>query len=255
MTDSHRRRDQNQDAQDHDVESREGSVADAFVHLADTLVVDYDIIDFLHYLIERCVGLLDADEAGVMLASPSGHLQPVAASTERIRMLELFELQNQDGPCLDAFRTGETVTAPNLEEDRDRWPNFATEALQVGFRAAHGIPMRLRDVTIGAINLLRISTGDLTEEDTRLARALADIATIGVIHERTISQSSTTTAALQHALTSRIRIEQAKGVLAERAGISIDDAFELLRGHARRNQLGLTLVADEVVRGTLEIPL
>ena len=242
-------------AQDRAAKSREGTIADAFVHLADTLVVDYDIIDFLHYLIERCVGLIDADEAGVMLASPSGHLQPVASSTERIRMLELFELQNQDGPCLDAFRTGETVTAPNLEEDRDRWPNFATEALQVGFRAAHSIPMRLRDVTIGAINLLRINTGDLTDEDTRLARALADIATIGVIHERTISRSSTTTAALQHALTSRIRIEQAKGVLAERAGISIDDAFELLRGHARRNQLGLTLVADKVVRGTLEIPL
>ena len=236
-------------------ETREGRIADAFVHLADTLVIDYDIIDFLHYLIERCIGLIDADEAGVMLASPSGHLQPVAATTERIRMLELFELQNQDGPCLDAFRTGEVVSATDLEQDRERWPNFATEALQVGFRAAHSIPMRLRDDTIGAINLLRNNTGDLTEEDTKLARALADIATIGVIHERTLSRSSTTTAALQHALTSRIRIEQAKGVLAERAGISIDDAFELLRGHARRNQLGLTLVADEVVRGNLEIPL
>lgn len=249
MTDGPQHRSQQQGA-----EIREGRIADAFVHLADTLVVDYDIIDFLHYLIERCIGLIDADEAGVMLASPSGHLQPVAATTERIRMLELFELQNQDGPCLDAFRTGEAVTAPDLEQERERWPNFATRALEVGFRAAHSIPMRLRDDTIGAINLLRNDTGDLTEEDTKLARALADIATIGVIHERTISRSSTTTAALQHALTSRIRIEQAKGVLAERAGISIDDAFELLRGHARRNQLGLTLVADEVVRGTLEIP-
>ena len=106
-----------------------------------------------------------------MLASPSGHLQPVAASTERIRLLELFELQNQDGPCLDAFRTGETVIAADLEQERERWPNFATEALQVGFRAAHSIPMRLRDDTIGAINLLRINTGDLTGEDTKLARA------------------------------------------------------------------------------------
>jgi transcriptional regulator with GAF, ATPase, and Fis domain len=229
-------------------------VVDAFVHLADTLVVDYDIIDFLHYLIERCTDLIAVDEVGVMLASPSGHLQPVAASTERIRLLELFELQNQDGPCLDAFQTGDAVTAPDLEDERERWPNFAHEALQVGFRAAHSIPMRLRDNTIGAINLLRIETGDLSDEDTKLARALADIATIGVIHERTISQSSTTALALQHALTSRIRIEQAKGVLAERAGIPIDDAFELLRGYARRNQLGLTLVADEVVRGTLEIP-
>jgi ANTAR domain/GAF domain len=260
MTDSHARRPHDQHAPDHDapdqhVESREGSIANAFVHLADTLVVDYDIIDFLHYLIECSLGLIDADEAGVMLASPSGHLQPIAASTERIRLLELFELQNQDGPCLDAFRTGETVIAADLEQERERWPNFATEALQVGFRAAHSIPMRLRDDTIGAINLLRINTGDLTGEDTKLARALADIATIGVIQERTISQSSTTTAALQHALMSRIRIEQAKGMLAERAGISIDDAFELLRGYARRHQLGLTRVADDVVHGTLEIPL
>lgn len=255
MTDSDRRRAQDQDARDHDLESREGSIADAFVHLADTLVVDYDIIDFLHYLIECFVSLIDADEAGVMLASPSGHLQPVAASTERIRLLELFELQNQDGPCLDAFRTGETVIAADLEQQRERWPNFATEALQVGFRAAHSIPMRLRDDTIGAINLLRLNTGDLTGEDTKLARALADIATIGVIHERTVSQSSMTAAALQHALLSRIRIEQAKGMLAERAGISIDDAFELLRGYARNHQLGLTRVADDVVRGALEIPV
>ena len=169
-------------------------------------------------------------------------------------MLFRSELQNQDGPCLDAFRTGQAVAAIDLEQHRERWPNFATEALQVGFRAAHSVPMRLRDDTIGAINLLSVEPGGLSADDASLARALADIATIGVIQQRTIIQSASTSLALQHALTSRIRIEQAKGVLAERAGISVDDAFDRLRGYARSNQLGLTEVAGRVVERTLDIP-
>ena len=233
--------------------SREAALVDAFVHLSDTLVDDYDIIDFLHFLTASCVGLVEIDEAAVMLAAPSGLLQAIASSTERSRMLELFELQNHDGPCLDAYRGGLVVSAADLAEESGRWPTFAPRALEVGFRAVHSVPLRLRDQVIGALNLLRVAPGVLTDGDARLVRALSDIATVGVIQERTISASHAATNGLQIALNSRIRIEQAKGVLAERDGISIDDAFETLRGYARRNRLGLSHVASEIVAGRLRL--
>ena len=233
---------------------RETEIIDTFVHLSDTLVDSYDVIDFLHYLTERCVALADADEAGVMLAAPSGNLQAVAASSERARLLELYELQNRDGPCLDAFRTGRVTVAADLADEHARWPTFARHAIDVGFVAVHSVPLRLRDEIIGALNLLRSDVGVLSEIDSSLVRALADIATVGVLQERTIRQSLSTATALQNALTSRIRIEQAKGILAERDGSTVDEAFERLRRHARRNQLGITAVAEMVVHGTLDVP-
>ena len=234
--------------------SRESALLDAFVHLSDTLVDDYDIIDFLHFLTASCVELVEIDEAAVMLAAPSGRLQSIASSTERSRLLELFELQNHDGPCLDAFRHGAVVAAADLTKERDRWPTFAPRALEVGFQAVHSVPLRLRNEVIGALNLLRVAPGVLSDGDARLVRALSDIATVGVIQERTISASHAATSGLQIALTSRIRIEQAKGVLAEREAISIDDAFEALRGYARGNRVGLSHVAAEVVAGRLRLP-
>jgi len=236
-----------------EVTEREALIVDAFVHLADTLVADYDIIDFLHYLVGRCIELLDIDEVGVMLADPYGRLHAVAASTERMRLLELFELQNHDGPCLDAFRTGHAVVAADLNDQRAHWPTFAGEALNNGFLSAYSVPMRLRDETIGAINLLRARVGELTATDSKLLAALAGIATIGVLQERRASEAVSTATALQTALNSRVRIEQAKGVIAERSKISTDEAFDRLRKYARRHQQGLTLVADGVVHGTLNI--
>jgi hypothetical protein len=236
-----------------EVTDRETQIVDAFVHLADTLVADYDIIDFLHYLVGRCIELLDVDEAGVMLADPHGRLHAVAASTERMRLLELFELQNHDGPCLDAFRTGQPVVAPDLNDQRQHWPNFAGEALDNGFRSAHSVPMQLRDETIGAINLLRAGVGELTDSDSKLVAALAGIATIGVLQERRTSEAVSTATALQTALNSRVRIEQAKGVIAERSKISTDEAFDKLRKYARRHRQGLTIVAEQVVYGTLHL--
>ena len=233
---------------------REIAIIDTFVRLSDTLVDSYDVIDFLHYLTERCVALADVDEAGVMLAAPSGNLQAVAASSERARLLELYELQNHDGPCLDAFRTGQVTIAADLTAEHERWPTFARHALDVGFVAVHSVPLRLRSEVIGALNLLRSEVGSLPAMDVALVRALADIATVGVLQERTIRHSQSTATALQTALTSRIRIEQAKGVLAERDGRTVDDAFERLRRYARRNQLGITAVAEMVVHGSLDIP-
>ncbi|HZX54481.1 MAG TPA: GAF and ANTAR domain-containing protein [Ilumatobacteraceae bacterium] len=234
---------------------REASILDAFVRLSDTLVADYDIIEFLQFLTQSCVELADVDEAAVMLASPSGHLQAVASSSERSRLLELFELQNEDGPCLDAYRTGVVVIASDLAHAGDRWPQFAPQALEVGFTAVHSVPLRLRGDVIGALNLLRAAEGELAAPDAKLVRALADIATVGVLHERIVTRSVATASGLQTALNSRVRIEQAKGILAERAAITIDEAFERLRQYARRNGRKLTEVAAGVVHRSIEIPL
>jgi len=240
-------------ADERDATTREAVIVDTFVHLSDTLVDDYDVIEFLHYLTERTVELGDVDEAAVMLASPTGHLQAVAASTERLRLLELFELQNRDGPCLDAFRQGTVVDSEDLLFDFDRWPTFAPRAVDVGFRSVYSIPLKLRSQVIGALNLLRIESGRLDERDAMLLGAMADIATVGVLQERFATASTATATGLQIALNSRIRIEQAKGILAERHDISVDRAFETLRTHARRHGERLTEVALDVVQRHIDI--
>jgi GAF domain-containing protein len=234
--------------------SRESAIVDAFVYLADTLVDDFDVIEFLHYLTERCVEFGTVDEAAVMLAAPNGHLQAVAASTERSRLLELFELQNVEGPCLDAFRTGTVVAVDDLSVEAERWPTFAPHAVDVGYRAVHSIPLKLRERIIGALNLLRAEPGAVSTADAKLLRALTDIATIGVLQERTIAGLGTHASGLQLALTSRIRIEQAKGILAERHRLTVDDAFALLRTYTRRRGLRLTDVAIGVVERSISIP-
>ena len=232
---------------------REAAIVDAFVHLSDTLVDEYDVIEFLHYLTERCIDLVEVDEAAVMLAAPSGNLQAVASSSERSRLLELFELQNQDGPCLDAFRQGTTVWSADLSAEPERWPLFGPRAIEDGFRSVHSIPLKLREEVIGALNLLRVDPGVLVSSDARLAQALTDIATVGMLQERLVSESVSTASGLQTALTSRIRIEQAKGILSERSNISVDSAFDLLRAFARRNSVRLSDVATRVVAHSLDI--
>lgn len=223
------------------------------MHLADTLTDDYDVIDFLHVLVARCTELVNVDDAGVMLADPAGQLHAVAASTEQVRLLELFEVQNQDGPCLDAYRTGEVVHASDLAQRQRDWPTFAEEALRNGFRSAYSVPMQLRDETIGAINLLSSEVKDLGDDDSRLLTALAQMATIGLLQERRVTAALTEASGLQRALDSRIRIEQAKGVIAERHGTSVDAAFEMIRRHARDHQLGITLLAERIVNGGFDL--
>jgi transcriptional regulator with GAF, ATPase, and Fis domain len=232
---------------------REVAIVDAFVYLSDTLVADYDVIEFLHFLTERCVEFSAVDEAGVMLAAPSGRLQAVASSSERTRLLELFELQNQDGPCLDAYRTGTVVTSADLADDGDRWPTFAPRAREVGFEAVHSVPLKLRDDVIGALNLLRIEPGRVSERDAKVLRALADIGTVGILQERILTQSAPAAIGLQTALTSRIHIEQAKGILAERNDIQMDDAFDQLQTYARRHGHRLTEVATGVIDRTIDL--
>jgi GAF domain-containing protein len=223
---------------------------DAFVELADTMVADFDVIDFLHLLTRRSVQVLEAAAAGVLLADPRGELRLVAASTEAVRVLELFQLQNDQGPCLDCFRTGQPVAAPDLTAAGQRWPQFAAAAARTGFAAVHALPMRLRDQVIGALNLFQPRPGGLSDEDTRVGQALADVATIGLLQERSARRSDILHEQLQGALNSRVAIEQAKGKLAERLGVDMDEAFSVLRAYARTRNMRLSDLALAFIEGT-----
>jgi GAF domain-containing protein len=232
---------------------REKTLAETFVLLADTLVDDYDVVDLLDQLVAGCVNLLGVTAAGLLLDDQRGNLAVVASSDESMRLLEIFQLQNNEGPCLDCVRTGNAVSSDDLTLDRERWPLFVPTALDAGFRSVAAVPMRLRDQTIGGLNMFNARPEPMPDEDRRLAQALADVATIGILQRRSTHRSNVLAEQLQHALNSRIAIEQAKGVLAERSNISMDEAFGALRGHARTQNLKLTDVALAVIRGELDI--
>jgi hypothetical protein len=231
---------------------REQRLAETFVELADTLVADFDVIDFLEVVAARCVELLDVAAAGLVLADQSGSLVTVAASDERARLLELFEAKNDEGPCRDCYRLRTAVVNVDLERARARWPRFAPQAIAAGFSSANALPLRLRDQVVGSLNLFHAAPGGLGGEQLRLAQALADAATIGILQQRTIRHGEVATAQLQAALTSRIIIEQAKGVLAERLQMSTDDAFGVLRTAARSRNRLLSEVAREVAGSAAE---
>jgi transcriptional regulator with GAF, ATPase, and Fis domain len=222
-------------------------LSDTFVDLADTMVADFDVIDFLHMLTDRSVQLLSASAAGVLLADPRGQLRVAAASSEAAGVVELFQIQDDQGPCLDCFRTGQPVTAADLADSGQRWPRFAAAATQAGFAAVHALPMRLRDQVIGALNLFSGSTGLLGEAELRIGQALADVATIGLLQEQNVRRAETLAEQLQAALNSRVVIEQAKGRLAERLGLDMDQSFALLRDHARNTNQRLTDVARQII--------
>lgn len=229
-------------------------IATIFVELADTLVEDFDVIDFLDTLTARCVELLAVDAAGVTLADSGGRLHPAAASMERARLLELFEVQTESGPCIDAYRTGRPVVNADLTANEKRWPQFATVAKESGFVPVHALPMRLRGQVIGAMNLFCIRRSNLSDSDQRVGQALADVATIGILQHRGTEQAEIVTNQLQTALDSRVIIEQAKGVLAERGDLSMDKAFEAMRTHARRTHQRLSDLARAVTERSSDIP-
>jgi hypothetical protein len=231
---------------------REQRLAETFVELADTLTDDFDVIDFLQVLAARCVELLDVAASGIMLADQGDSLMTVAASDERARLLELFEIQNDEGPCRDCYRLGTAVVNVDLHGARERWPQFAPQAIAGGFGSANAVPLKLRGQVVGSLNLFHIGTGGLGSGELRLAQALADAATIGILQQRTIHRTEVVAGQLQAALTSRIIIEQAKGVLAERLKISTDDAFEMLRGAARSRNLLLSDLARDVASGSTD---
>ena len=232
---------------------KQNRLAQTFVELADTLVADFDIVDFLHTLVDRCAELFEVAEAGVMLADQRGGLRVVASSNERARLLELFEIQNEEGPCLDCFRTGKAVAAENLESDAERWPLFTVEALTAGFRSVDALALRCQTQVIGALNLFRISPGALGDDDLVAAQAMADVATIGILQQQAVHEARVLVEQLQKALNSRIILEQAKGVLAERAHVSLDQAFAMLRGYARNHNVRLRDVAELLIAGKVPV--
>jgi GAF domain-containing protein len=232
----------------HPRNDREQVLASAFVELADTLIDDYDVIDVLDRLVAYSVTLLAAEAAGIMLTDTRGRLRVVASSSEESDWIELLQVQADEGPCVDCVRTGEPVTVTDLNDAADRWPRLASAlAGRGGYRSIHALPLRLRGQAIGGMNLFHTRPGPLPEADLRLGQALADIATIGILQERSIRRSEVVTEQLQTALNSRIVIEQAKGVLAQTGGLSMVVAFDRLRGHARRHNLLLGDVARRVV--------
>jgi transcriptional regulator with GAF, ATPase, and Fis domain len=222
-------------------------LTDTFVDLADTLVDDFDVIDFLHLLTDRSTVLLSASAAGVVLADPRGELRVAAASSDAAELVELFQIQNDQGPCLDCFRTAAPVTAADLATPGQPWPRFAAAATAAGFRSVEALPMRLRDQVIGALNLFAVDPGTFSPAGLRIGQALADVATIALLQERQLRRTETVAEQLQAALNSRVVIEQAKGKLAERAGLEMDQAFTMLRAHARNTNQRLTDVARSFI--------
>lgn len=227
-------------------------LTDVFVEMADTLVDEFDVLEFMHGLTARCVELLGVSAAGLMLTDERDKLQVVAASSEKTRLLELFQLQSEQGPCVECFHSGQPVSVADLTS-AGRWPHFTEAAAEVGFVAVHAVPMRLRSEIIGALNFFDTRTGAMDLDGQRIGQALADVATIGLLQQRAIRQRDGVTEQLQTALNSRILIEQAKGVLAERRQVSVDEAFALLRGEARARNRRLSDLARAVVDGSESI--
>ena len=231
--------------------ARESLLIATIVELADNLVDDFDVIDVLTVLSHRCVDAIDVDAVGIMLASPGGELQFIASSSDSMRVLELFQIQVDEGPCVDCFRDGTAIVNYDLADSYDRWPVFGPRAVAHGFHSVHSLPMRLRGRTIGALNLFRSKLGLLDAEDVALAQGLADVATIAILQHRTSMDAKTLNDQLSYALNSRIIIEQAKGMVSQATNTDMDHAFGRLRSHARNHNLGLTEVATMVVSHAL----
>jgi GAF domain-containing protein len=233
--------------------ARESQVVRVFLELADTLVADFDIIDSLTLLATRCVEILDTVATGILLADPDGRLRVMAASNEKARLLELRQLQNDEGPCIEAFASGDVVAHNDLRTAVTLWPRFTPYAVSAGYESVYAIPLRWRGNVIGALNLLKTRAGPLDDSDLALAQALADLATITILQATATRKARQREEQLQHALDSRIVIEQAKGMLGEHAHIDMADAFEHLRTHARNTNTKMTDLATGIVEGQLDL--
>jgi len=231
---------------------REAALVHTFVELADSLVDDFDLVELLTLVADRSVEVLDVAAAGLMVASVDGELRVVASSSDAMRVLELFEVQAEEGPCPECYRTGTAIINEQLTTVDDRWPNFAPRALEAGFRSVHALPMRLRGQTIGALNLFRATEGGLDDADVIAAQAFADVATIAILSQRASAESQAINDQLSQALNSRIVVEQAKGMVAQETGLDMEQSFNRLRGHARNQNHRLADVARSIIDGGLQ---
>lgn len=232
-------------------EGREREVVKAFVDLSNELVDDHDIVETLAQLTVSCAGLLDISSASLLLADAEGALHLMASSSERTHHLEVFQLERDEGPCLDCYREHRAITVPDLDAEEGRWPQFCAAARIVGVKSVHALPMRLKDNFIGTLGLFREENGSLEDDDLALAEALLHVASVAVINERSAIDLAVVNSQLQHALTSRIVVEQAKGVIAHAGHLELDTAFAVLRRYARDNDRKLSETAAQVVRREL----
>ncbi|MEP7202251.1 MAG: GAF and ANTAR domain-containing protein [Ilumatobacteraceae bacterium] len=232
---------------------RQALTATTFVEIVDTLVDDFDVIDVLTQLALRSVELLEAAAAGILLADPDGNLRVIGASTEKVGLLELFQIQNDEGPCLDCYNSGAVVSNAGLDDTPSPWPRFAEESVRAGFPSVCAVPLRLKDLVLGCLNLFMSEPVSLSTAEVALAQALADVASIAIVQDQATREAAVREGHLQHALTSRISIEQAKGMISERSHVEMDEAFDRLRSYARNNNRGLTEVAESLVAGTINI--
>jgi transcriptional regulator with GAF, ATPase, and Fis domain len=228
-------------------DDRERDIAQAFVAIANTMVDGLDVVDLLTGLTADCARLLDVASAGLLLADHHGVLHVVAASSERTRDLELFQAQSDQGPCVDCFRSGEPVSVADLAAEGDRWPTFVPAATEAGFASVHAVPMRLRDTRLGTLGLFGTTVGALSDDDLALGQALAHVASIALVADKAATDASVITTQLQGALTSRVGIEQAKGLLAQLGGLDMDQSFAAIRRYARDHNQRLSDVANRLV--------
>jgi GAF domain-containing protein len=233
--------------------TREERIVGMFVEFADLMLNECDLVEFLYRLLEQSMGLLGCVEAGLLLADATSTLQVVAFSSERSRVLERLQAQRQEGPCFESYRSSEAVYSENLAMDHERWPAFATAALATGIRSVLSVPMRVRGETIGALNLFRGEVGRVSVRDLPLAQGFADIAAVAILQDRAVSERQGVMEQLQRALDSRVLIEQAKGILAERSHVSVDAAFVSLRAFSRAHNLRLSVVAQDVIENRIQV--
>lgn len=232
-------------------DSREDRITRAFVSLASSLANGEDVVELLHELTVTCADVLDVQAAGLLLADGQGVLHVLAASSEQIRLLEVFQLQRAEGPCRDCYHSAAPVHVPDLAKETSRWPQFVPAALEAGFGSVHAVPMRLRTKSLGALGLFGTSSGALNVQDLSLGQALADVASVALVQDRAVSDQATVNAQLQTALTSRVVLEQAKGILAQRGDLDMPASFAAMRRYARDHNERLTDVARAIVARTL----
>lgn len=232
--------------------SREQRINEAFVKVADTLMNSYDVVDLLATLVDECVDLLDIEAGGLLIADDAGDLQLIASSSEDAEFVEVMQLAAGAGPCVECYETGESLSVGDIGT-AEKWPEFREEALQRGFLSVHAVPMRVRGELIGAMNLLGAQKGEMSERDARLAQALADVSVIGILQERSLREPRMIKDQVQFALDTRVVVEQAKGVLAQKRSVGMNEAFQMLRGHARENKMPLRSVAEKVIDRSIDV--
>lgn len=225
---------------------RETQVLNAVVELVDSLLEDFDVVDLLTGLTERCAELLDVAAAGILLANPLQQLRLLAATSEAARELEVFQLQADEGPCMDCYATGEPVSVGDLQAEIGRWPRFVPVALAAGFSSVHAVPMRAAGIVFGALGLFGSSPGGLTEADLLVGQTLTHIACVAILQENPPTPM-TLMPPLHAAMTNRVIVEQAKGLLHEMLDVSVEDAFDLLRTYARVNGDHLSELARKLM--------